>query len=430
MKRIAMMLLITLVTATFEVTSATRNRDVTSSLTSGNATSLSFSKECKDVFRRVVNGYTSKKNVQLICELCFKHPPNNNCSCKSNVSLCPTLPPLEPATFICNRRYDVTEAAVKVIASLLGVIGNALVLIITVHERKQIGPFEKLIALLSISDFTFSIMQIFNSFPLFWTCKWLYGRVMCRFIKGFLNLGAILALALITVIASERYFAIVKRYDRSKRSVYTSVFICLLLSIVSVIPMVVAIDMEEDGVCIERWNHRSSFIYSWFLMIVTFIIPLLIITLLYIRITQQIIKNYRSLKSVAGRHTSLAKIRYRTNRRVMLMLLIIVMVFIVLVLPSRVIWVFWSYIGTENLSSKMYYITKYLANFPYPFHACVNPIIYSFVDKNFQKQILNLFCRNETDNAQEIIRCKTRTTGTTDIRISSQTVTDICEHIN
>ena len=149
---------------------------------------------------------------------------------------------------------------------------------------------------------------------------------MCRFIKDFLNLGATLALALITVIASERYFAIVKRYDRSKRSVYTSVFICLLLSIVSVIPMVVAIDMEKDGVCIERWNHRSSFIYSWFLMIDTYIIPLLIITGLYISITQQIIKNYLSLKSVAARLTSLAKIRYRTNRRVMLMLLIIVMV--------------------------------------------------------------------------------------------------------
>ena len=36
---------------------------------------------------------------------------------------------------------------------------------------------------------------------LFWTCKWLCGRVMCRFIKDFLNLGATLALALITVIA-------------------------------------------------------------------------------------------------------------------------------------------------------------------------------------------------------------------------------------
>ena len=93
--------------------------------------------------------------MQLISELCIKHPPNNNCSCKSNVSLCPTLSPLEPATFICNRRYDATEAAVKVIASLLGVIGKALVLIITVNERKQTRPFEKLIALLSISDFTF-----------------------------------------------------------------------------------------------------------------------------------------------------------------------------------------------------------------------------------------------------------------------------------
>ena len=433
MERIAMILLTTLVTATFEVTSVNRNGDVKSNPNSENTTSSrNFSKECRDIYQRVINGSNSRKNVQLLCELCFKHPPNNTCSCESNVTLCSTRPPLGPATFICNRRYEVTEAAVKVIASFLGVIGNALVLIITVHGRKEIGPFEKLIAFLAISDFTFSIMQIFDSFPLFWTCKWLYGRVMCRFIKGFLNVGAILALAVITVIASERYFAIVRRYDRSKSriSLYTSVLLCLLLSVVSVIPMVIAIDMEEDDVCVERWNDKSSLIYSWFLIIATFTIPLLVITVFYIRITQQIIKNYRSLKSVAGTHTSLSKIRYRTNRRVMLMLFIIVVAFIVLVLPSRVIWVFWSYIGTGNLSSEMYYITKYLAVFPYPFHVCVNPIIYSFVDKNFQKQILNLFCHNESNNTQEVMRCKTRTNGTTDIKISSQTLTDICEHSN
>ena len=431
MERITVILLTTLVTTTFEMTSVTRNGDVKST-PSSTTSSSNYSKECLDIYQRVVDGSNSRENVQLLCELCFQHPPNNTCSCELNVTLCSTRPSSGPDTFICNRRYEFTEAAVKVIASFLGVIGNALVLIITVDGRKQIEPFEKLIAFLAISDLTFSIMQIFDSVPLFWTCKWLYGRVMCRLIKGFLNVGAILALALITVIASERYLAIVRRYDRSKSriSLYTSVLLSLLFSIVCVIPMVIAIDMEENGVCVELWNDKSSLIYSWFLIIATFTIPLLIITGLYICITQQIIKNYRSLKSVAGRHTSISKIRYRTNRRVMLMLLIIVMAFVVLVLPSRVIWVFWSYIGTGNLSSEMYYITKYLAIFPYPFHVCVNPIIYSFVDKNFQKQTFNLFCRNKSNNTQEVMRCKTRTTGTTDNRISSQTLTDICEHSN
>ena len=166
MERITVILLTTLVTATFEMTSVTRNGDVKSTPSSATSSS-NYSKECLDIYQRVVDGSNSRENVQLLCELCFQHPPNNTCSCELNVTLCSTRPSSGPNTFICNRRYEFTEAGVKVTASFLGVIGNALVLIITVDGRKQIRPFEKLIAFLAISDLTFSIMQIFDSVPLF-----------------------------------------------------------------------------------------------------------------------------------------------------------------------------------------------------------------------------------------------------------------------
>ena len=423
------MLLSPLKIVMFETTSSTFNEAAITTPTLGNTSKMS--KECKDILKKVASGYTSIENTKLLCKICFNLPSDNNCSCETWDKMCRQPPP--SATVVCDERYNIAEGAVKLIASFLGVIGNALVLMVAIQGRRHIDSFEKLIALLASSEFTFSIMQIFNSVPLFWTCKWIYGRVMCKLIKGILNLGSILPLALIVVIAAERYFAIVRRFDRSRGriSLHLLLTFCVIFSVVSVIPMAVVIDAKEDGFCLEHWSDRSSLIYSWFLLIATFTVPIVIITGLYIRIILQLVWNYRSLNLVAGRGTRLSKTRYRTNRRVILMLLMIVITFIVLVLPNRIVWIFWSHFGIHNLSSDMYYTTKYLANFPYPFHICVNPIIYSFLDRNFQDKIRTLFCGKETNIADKSMRFQTKSTTVTETKMTLNAgLIDAMEHKN
>ena len=95
-----------------------------------------------------------------------------------------------------------------------------------------------------------------------------------------------LALELIVVIAAERYFAIVKRFNRSRGHISLHILLtfCVLFSVVRVIPMAVVIDTKEEGVSLERWSDRSSLIYLWFLLIATFTVPIVIIIGLYIRI--------------------------------------------------------------------------------------------------------------------------------------------------
>lgn len=156
---------------------------------------------------------------------------------------------------VLNAHLQVQLFVMKGIASQ-----KVLVLIVTIHRRKHINSFEKLIALLASSDLTFSIMQIFNSVPLLWTCKWIYGRVNCKLIKRILTLDAILALELIVVIAAERYFAIVKRFNRSRGHISLHILLtfCVLFSVARVIPMAVVIDTKEEGVSLERWSDRSS----------------------------------------------------------------------------------------------------------------------------------------------------------------------------
>ena len=276
-----MMLLSPLKTVMFETTSSTFNGAARTTPILDNTSAKS--KECKDIFNKVTSGSTSIENAKLLYELCFDKPPDNNCSCEMD-QLCPQRSP--SGTVVCDESYSITEGVVRLIASFLGVIGNVLILIVTIHRRKHINSFEKLIALLASSDLAFSIMQIFNSVPLLWTCKWIYGRVNCKLIKRILNLDAILALELIVVIAAERYFAIVKRFNGSRGHISLHILLtfCVLFSVVRVIPMAVVIDTKEEGVSLERWSDRSSLIYLWFLLIATFTVPVVIIIGLYIRI--------------------------------------------------------------------------------------------------------------------------------------------------
>merc|ERR1712126_558669 len=39
---------------------------------------------------------------------------------------------------------------------------------------------------------------------------------------------------------------------------------------------------------------------------------------------------------------------------------------------------------------------QYLANLPYPLHVAINPIIYSFVDPTWRKDVMNIFYRIST----------------------------------
>ena len=273
-------------------------------------------------------------------------------------------------------------------------LGNALVLVIALKTWRGSGRFRKLVALLALADLTFSNVEIITAAPLFTTCKWLYKTFFCKILKGAINIGGIFALCLITIIALERYLAIVKPFSQSKAQLPFWVWplLALLFSIISVIPVFVVYEVSDDGVCVEKWPQGSngSLIYSWYLLIGTFLIPLGIISYFYYCVVKSVWTNARNLQTT-GNGKIMLKQRERSNNRVMVILLAITSAFFVLVFPNRIIWVILDITGTDNMANNTFRIWKYTALFPYLFHVSVNPFIYSFIDRKFQEQVSGLF---------------------------------------
>ena len=313
-----------------------------------------------------------------------------DCTCENFKYFCK-----QSRVVVCSRYWDKVEGAVNVTVSVFGVLGNTLVLFIALTTWKGNGRFRKIVALLALADLIFAIVEIIIAAQLFKTCKWLYRTFFCKFLIAIINIGGVFALCLIAIIALERYFAIVKPFNiRSKyqRSFWVWPLVALVFSIISAIPIFIVYEVSADGLCVEKWPQGSngSLIYSLYLLIGTMIIPMGIISYFYYCVVKKLLENSRNLQTT-GNGKEILKQRERLNRRIMFILLVIAGVFFVLVLPNRLIWVIVSITGTANMSNTTYRILKYTALFPYLFHVLVNPFIYSFIDKNFQTQIVGLF---------------------------------------
>ena len=338
------------------------------------------------------NGLTTidvnKISLQEFCV--FANISDIECTCEKVPFFC-----LEARIFTCTRYWDRVEGIFKVTVSAIGVLGNAAVVLIALKTWKSSGRFNKLVALLALGDLIFAVAEIVTATPLLWTCKWEYKTFLCKFLKGSVNAGAIFALCMITIIALERYLAIVKPFSRSRLKFELPFWVWPLLatlfSTASTIPVLFVFKVTEDGICVEHWTEGSkgSLIYSWYLLIGTFVIPMGIISYFYYCIITKVRENKFSLQRTVNNSVILQQ-RNQTNRRVMYILVAIAIAFFALVFPNRIIWVVLDITGTKNMPYSTFLVWKYIALFPYLLHVSVNPLIYSFIDKRFQREILGL----------------------------------------
>jgi len=319
--------------------------------------------------------------------------PLENCTCDNLPEFCLTKE--QKYQFTCSFDTDLVEAIVKVIANILGLLGNYLVLHVAYIHRKKIGQYRKLIAMLALYDFIFSILSMLTAIPLFWTCKWVYGPFMCKLLRPALNLGSIVALGLIVIIAIERYYGIARPFEKKpllKNFIFLNTM-NILISIAIIIPLFVTLEINQDGRCSENWkgNKVSSLVYSWFLMIATFILPLMTISFFYYKILSFLHRQQKQTEGVFTNDKQQALNRIKGFRRITKILVAILVAYVVLVFPNRIVWVILDSLGTSNISITTYRILKYVGLFPYMFHVAINPIIYSAIDRKFRSEVKQVF---------------------------------------
>ncbi|XP_066928583.1 galanin receptor 2b-like [Clytia hemisphaerica] len=288
------------------------------------------------------------------------------------------------------------RAGLTITFSLIGVIGNAFVLVVRIPYRKRLVHF-RLITVLAAADLVFSFLFIIKYAPQIESCTWPYGLLFCKLSHSLLTISFAVDVILIFIIAVERYYGIVymHRETWSKTKWYLIGAVVVLICAGLVIPFWLVYVLRH-GHCTEDWTRISSsytksvLAFSWILFLCFFLVPILTISILHAR---SLCWLHRTIfGEMLDTLDDITRDRFlRDNRRIMTILIAILVSFTLFVGPSHVISLYYDYYGVDQVSHQTRRILRVFSDVTYAFHVAANPVVYSLVDPSFRKGLQLMF---------------------------------------
>ncbi|KAG6933892.1 pyroglutamylated RFamide peptide receptor [Chelydra serpentina] len=226
----------------------------------------------------------------------------------------------------------------------------------------------------------------------------------------FVQSAAIVAEILtMTCIAVERHQGIVHplkmKWQYTNRRAFTMLGIVWLLAVIVGSPMwhVQRLEIKYDFLyekeylcCLEEWTsavHQK--IYTTFILVILFLLPLMLMLLLYSKIGYELwikkrVGDASVLQTIHGNEMS--KIS-RKKKRAIVMMVMVVVLFAVCWAPFHVIHMMIEYSNFESeyddVTIKIIFAIVQIIGF---FNSICNPMVYAFMNENFKKNFLSAIC--------------------------------------
>nr|AGI97273.1 short-wavelength-sensitive opsin protein [Microcebus ravelobensis]AGI97274.1 short-wavelength-sensitive opsin protein [Microcebus ravelobensis]AGI97276.1 short-wavelength-sensitive opsin protein [Microcebus ravelobensis]AGI97277.1 short-wavelength-sensitive opsin protein [Microcebus ravelobensis] len=268
---------------------------------------------------------------------------------------------------------------------------NVMVLVATLRYKKLRQPLNYILVNLSFGGFLsciFSVLPVFIA-----SCRgyFLFGRHVCA-LEGFLGCAAGLVIGWsLAFLAFERYVVICKPFGNfrfSSRHALMVVLATWTIGIgVSIPPFFGWSRFIPEGLqcsCGPDWytvgtKYRSEY-YTWFLFLFCFIVPLSLICFSYSQLLQ-------ALRAVAAQQQESATTQ-KAEREVSRMVVVMVGSFCLCYVPYAALAMYIVNNRNHGLDLRLVTIPAFFSK-----SACVyNPIIYCFMNKQFQACIMEMVC--------------------------------------
>nr|QGA72498.1 thyrotropin-releasing hormone receptor-like [Rhynchophorus ferrugineus] len=298
-----------------------------------------------------------------------------------------------------------TSMVFCIIIMCLGVIGNVMVPIVIFKTKDMRNSTNIFLVNLSIADLmvllvcTPTVLVEVNSKPE----TWVLGKEMCKAVP-FVELTVAHASVLtILAISFERYYAICKPLKASYICTKARAsLICLLAWFVAAVftsPMLGIAEFKQvdyyDGTKVPACHTLANTFWSalYFLgsIFLFFIVPLIVLLVLYCVIAKNLI--YNAASEMLNKHLDNYSIRAR--RQVILMLGTVVLSFFLCLIPFRV-FTMWIILVPEenvyNLGAERYYNILYFCRIMVYLNSAINPILYNLMSSKFRHGFL--ICSN------------------------------------
>ena len=235
------------------------------------------------------------------------------------------------------------------LTQLFGVLGNVLVIYSIISHRSLLkSNYYFLVLHLAFCDLIVLLLSSYDTYEAWYPNSFfIRSSPMCKMwgpmITIFFNAGIYLVV-LIGIFRCRAVLHPLKRaVSRSKlRVVVGAVYFC---AIACVVPFILVLKFTDD-VCSEKWpNPTLNIIYTFFLTIVQYFLPVLILFILYYKICKALnIQSKKILSSNAtsedsnGRQTRLQRMKHYRNIRTFIQSASIVVLFAITSLPSQILW--------------------------------------------------------------------------------------------
>lgn len=289
---------------------------------------------------------------------------------------------IQPKTYL--------KLAVNTAIFVVGFIGNLLTIIVICRKRQNKSAYQMLVQNLAISDLLFitSILPL-STYEMFGDIE--KSEIYCRVVWPWFTIFYLLSIFTITSMALQRCRSIVLPYwpKPSKRMTYTWIAGIWFSSFVVVLPLVV-VTKSDSGKCIENWpnfSHRQAYTLALFLL--QYLIPLIIITIVYAKITRYLLNSSdvaRSGSFATEEQRAAEARRVKRRNQAIKTLAAVVILFAICLFPGQVAWLLMDFGNGGSSQDKAIDILLKFADILDNFHACINPVIYCMLNARYRAE--------------------------------------------
>ena len=282
---------------------------------------------------------------------------------------------------------------------ILGSLGNVLVIVVVKGKPKRtINDY--FILNLATADLTFLWCSVpFFTYDLFKT----FARNLfyCKFVWPLMSVTLSVSVFTLASMSVERCRGITNPFQ-PRITLKTNLIWVLLIwlaAFATLAPLMIVAKLG-DVQCAEDWPHISlRKAYTAVLFGVQYVIPLLIITTAYLRITFCLMTSRLAMRTSMNSRGQIVRQKTRTeNLQIIQTLAVIVFFFMACMLPNQIAWLLFDFGGEsyKDLSKDFWTCAEALIFL----HACVNPVVYGTLTQQFRKGYVRyvafMFCCRKT----------------------------------
>ena len=273
---------------------------------------------------------------------------------------------------------------------IFGFLGNLMTIIAVIKTKALRTGANIFIISLAVFDLMYVTIVIPTTVNTIWNNSWVFSQIYCTTFPLLLSLAVGGNLTSLYGTAVIRYLKIIwpKLFSYMfGRQLYIAIFVSSFMSlpVLIVMPPIVGVwgKLGYEPKTLSCTILRDNSGYNTFVMLCSFVIPIIFISFCYLCILRKVCSNRKKIQAARNGDGNHQPAAVREDIRYTKMMVSIFTVFIFACTPY--------FINALFDPSAKHMTRRFVTLVCIWFNSCINPILYGLLNRNFRKAFVNIF---------------------------------------